>query len=104
MVRVRVAFIIAERGQGEVAAAVYTQNFSHCRCQASAAMWAWSSPCAHRVHKVATGMSPSPQAAPIKANVLSELFGYPVKLMKCDGDCAASAQAIVSVNATFTNV
>lgn len=34
---VRVTFIIAEDVHGEVAAAVHTQSFSSCRCQASVA-------------------------------------------------------------------
>lgn len=54
-----------------------------------------SSPCAHRVHKAATGMSPSPLATPITARRLSEPFRYPARLMRCDWVCAASAQAVV---------
>lgn len=54
-----------------------------------------SSPCAHRVHKAATGMSPSPLATPITARRLSEPFRYPARLMRCDWGCAASAQAVV---------
>lgn len=54
-----------------------------------------SSPCAHRVHRAAAAMSPSLLATPITARRLSEPFGCPVRLMRCDWVCAASAQAVV---------
>lgn len=53
------------------------------------------SPCTHRVHEAATGMSPSPSATPITARSLSEPFGHPVRLTRSDWGSAASAQAVV---------
>lgn len=54
-----------------------------------------SSPFTHRVHEAAAGMSPSPSVTPITARRLSEPFGHPIRLTRCDWGSAASAQAVV---------
>lgn len=78
----------------EVTAGVDLQGQSYRCSQASAATCAQSSPHTHRVHKAATGMSPSPQATVVTARRLSDPFGYPVK---ANGLwlCGARAKAIL---------
>lgn len=91
-----VSFITAEDLVYDEAAATCTCRSPGLRsCQVWAPTCALSSPCAHRVHTAATGMSPSPGAALVTARVLSEALRRPVKLMRSECVFTASARPIV---------
>lgn len=78
----------------EVTAGVECQSQSYRCSQASAATCAQSSPHTHRVHKAATGMSPSPQATAVTARRLSDPLGYPIRTNGL-WLCGARAKAIL---------
>lgn len=103
-------FIIAEDVLGESAAGTINGNLRRRLFQAWAAVSAARPPlralnCHHvprRAHAAATGMSPSPGATPVNANLLSEPLWCPVALTRCDRVCRCQPTNISSLRIPST--